>query len=53
VCYVIPVALHLKIYFSPGGYRSLQEQPQQQLLAQGSQDLQAPLLQVTAASWSC
>lgn len=41
VCYVIPVALHLKIYFSPGAYKGLHSQ-------QGAGGtLSAPLLQVT------
>jgi hypothetical protein len=40
VCYVIPVALHLKIYFSPGAYKGLHQQ------RGAAGNLSAPLLQV-------
>ena len=43
VCYIIPVALHLKIYYSSGGYT--QPQPQ----AVETNGLHAPLLQVSMA----
>ena len=42
VCYVIPVALHLRIYFSPGGYQTLR---QQQQAAEAACGIAAPLLQ--------
>lgn len=41
MCYVIPVALHLKVYYSPGGYT-----PRRGADTDG---IHAPLLQVCAA----
>ena len=45
VCYVIPVALHLKIFFSPGGYRTLQ---QREHAPDATSGVTAPLLQANA-----
>ena len=40
VCYVIPVALHLKIYFRPGAYKGLHQHQD------AVNSMSAPLLQV-------